>query len=276
MKKLIFIFTLILSIITFAEEKIKVVSFNIAAGAKNLKADLNKTADAIKALDADIIGIQEVDRLTKRSGYVDQIKVLADLTGYNFVFGKTIDFDGGEYGIGILTKHPILKAEKIDLPNEPNEEPRVALMAQVKVPTIQEPVNFINTHLGIVLNAKTDEELARDSSIRVRQAKVINDYAAKIKGLKFLVGDMNDGINSDSMTLLKYNWKCVFDEETPNTYTYSATEPFKGIDFIFVSPEKQWNINAFVPSTEEYRNETGIDWRIISDHLPVIATFEAK
>lgn len=276
MKKLIFIFTLILSIITFAEEKIKVVSFNIAAGAKNFKADLNKTADAIKALDADIIGIQEVDRLTKRSGYVDQIKVLADLTGYNFVFGKTIDFDGGEYGIGILTKHPILKAEKIDLPNEPNEEPRVALMAQVKVPTIQEPVNFINTHLGIVLNAKTDEELARDSSIRVRQAKVINDYAAKIKGLKFLVGDMNDGINSDSMTLLKYNWKCVFDEETPNTYTYSATEPFKGIDFIFVSPEKQWNINAFVPSTEEYRNETGIDWRIISDHLPVIATFEAK
>ncbi|MGK4199116.1 endonuclease/exonuclease/phosphatase family protein [Fusobacterium sp. HC1336] len=276
MKKLIFIFTLILSIITFAEEKIKVVSFNIAAGAKNFKADLNKTADAIKALDADIIGIQEVDRLTKRSGYVDQIKVLADLTGYNFVFGKTIDFDGGEYGIGILTKHPILKAEKIVLPNEPNEEPRVALMAQVKVPTIQEPVNFINTHLGIVLNAKTDEELARDSSIRVRQAKVINDYAAKIKGLKFLVGDMNDGINSDSMTLLKYNWKCVFDEETPNTYTYSATEPFKGIDFIFVSPEKQWNINAFVPSTEEYRNETGIDWRIISDHLPVIATFEAK
>lgn len=276
MKKLIFIFTLILSIITFAEEKIKVVSFNIAAGAKNFKADLNKTADAIKALDADIIGIQEVDRLTKRSGYVDQIKVLADLTGYNFVFGKTIDFDGGEYGIGILTKHPILKAEKIDLPNEPNEEPRVALMAQVKVPTIQEPVNFINTHLGIVLNAKTDEELARDSSIRVRQAKVINDYATKIKGLKFLVGDMNDGINSDSMTLLKYNWKCVFDEETPNTYTYSATEPFKGIDFIFVSPEKQWNINAFVPSTEEYRNETGIDWRIISDHLPVIATFEAK
>ena len=276
MKKLIFIFTLILSIITFAEEKIKVVSFNIAAGAKNLKADLNKTADAIKALDADIIGIQEVDRLTKRSGYVDQIKVLADLTGYNFVFGKTIDFDGGEYGIGILTKHPILKAEKIVLPNEPNEEPRVALMAQVKVPTIQEPVNFINTHLGIVLNAKTDEELARDSSIRVRQAKVINDYAAKIKGLKFLVGDMNDGINSDSMTLLKYNWKCVFDEETPNTYTYSATEPFKGIDFIFVSPEKQWNINAFVPSTEEYRNETGIDWRIISDHLPVIATFEVK
>lgn len=276
MKKLIFIFTLILSIITFAEEKIKVVSFNIAAGAKNFKADLNKTADAIKALDADIIGIQEVDRLTKRSGYVDQIKVLADLTGYNFVFGKTIDFDGGEYGIGILTKHPILKAEKIDLPNEPNEEPRVALMAQVKVPTIQEPVNFINTHLGIVLNAKTDEELARDSSIRVRQAKVINDYATKIKGLKFLVGDMNDRINSDSMTLLKYNWKCVFDEETPNTYTYSATEPFKGIDFIFVSPEKQWNINAFVPSTEEYRNETGIDWRIISDHLPVIATFEAK
>ena len=276
MKKLIFIFTLILSIITFAEEKIKVVSFNIAAGAKYFKADLNKTADAIKALDADIIGIQEVDRLTKRSGYVDQIKVLADLTGYNFVFGKTIDFDGGEYGIGILTKHPILKAEKIDLPNEPNEEPRVALMAQVKVPTIQEPVNFINTHLGIVLNAKTDEELARDSSIRVRQAKVINDYATKIKGLKFLVGDMNDGINSDSMTLLKYNWKCVFDEETPNTYTYSATEPFKGIDFIFVSPEKQWNINAFVPSTEEYRNETGIDWRIISDHLPVIATFEAK
>lgn len=274
MKKLVLLFLLLFSVLTFAQEKIKIVSFNIAAGAKNFKVDLNKTAEAIKALDADIIGIQEVDRMTNRSGKIDQIKILADLTGYNFVFGKTIDFDNGEYGIGILTKHPILVAEKLVLPNEKNEEPRVALIAQIQIPGFDEPINFINTHLGIVLNAKTKDELLRDSNIRVRQVRVINSYANKINGIKFLTGDMNDTFNSDAIKLLRENWTSVIQEESNNSLTYPAVSPYKGIDFIFVSPEKKWNINYFIPSTDEYRKSTGIDWRTISDHLPVIATFE--
>ena len=276
MKKIILCLMFVLFTLSFGQEKVKVVSFNIAAGAKNFKVDLNKTAEAIKALDADILGLQEIDRMTKRSGNIDQLKILADLTGYNFVYGKTIDFDGGEYGIGILTKHKIVKAEKVELPNEVNEEPRVALMAQIKIDGIEEPINFINTHLGIVLNAKTEEELARDSYIRVRQAKVINDYAAKLNGVKFLAGDMNDPLNSDAITVLKSSWVSVIKEETPNTLTYPANNPYKGIDFVFVNPETKWDAEYLIPSTEEARKETGIDWRIISDHLPVIATFEVK
>lgn len=103
MKKILAFLFLIVSVMSFASDKVlmnekvkgkkpvlKVMTYNIAAGANNFKVDLKKTAEAIKAIDADIIGIQEVDRLTNRSGKVDQAQVLANLTGYNLVFEKLL------------------------------------------------------------------------------------------------------------------------------------------------------------------------------------------
>ena len=99
MKKLFILLILVLSCFIYGEEKvlynkvitnsnpkIRVATYNIAAGANNFKVDLKLTANAIKKINPDIIALQEVNRNTERSGKIDQIKILSELTGYNYVY----------------------------------------------------------------------------------------------------------------------------------------------------------------------------------------------
>lgn len=46
------------------------MTYNIAAGANNFKVDLKKTAETIKKINSDIIGIQEVDKLTEKTNQI--------------------------------------------------------------------------------------------------------------------------------------------------------------------------------------------------------------
>ena len=84
--------------------KIRVASFNIAAGKVS---DMTAIAKAIRAMNVDVVALQEVDKLTARSGRVDQAAELAKLTGMQAVFGRAIDFDGGEYGLAFLSRYPL-------------------------------------------------------------------------------------------------------------------------------------------------------------------------
>ena len=97
MKKLFILLILVLSCFIYGEEKvlynkvitnsnpkIRIATYNIAAGANNFKVDLKLTANAIKKINPDIIALQEVDRNTERSGKIDQIKILSELKKTQF------------------------------------------------------------------------------------------------------------------------------------------------------------------------------------------------
>ena len=123
---------------------IRVLVFNIhagkdAAGAPNLQG----VADLVRSTDADVVLLQEVDRGTGRSGKEDQLQRLADLlnesgkTTYATAFGKSLDFDGGEYGIAALVRGTIDNPRTEPLPVQPpqersggSHEPRAALLAE--------------------------------------------------------------------------------------------------------------------------------------------------
>ncbi len=49
----------------------------------------------------------------------------------DFAFGKALDFDGGEYGVGILSKYKIDKSKVINLPSGDAEQ-RVVLISNIK------------------------------------------------------------------------------------------------------------------------------------------------
>jgi hypothetical protein len=67
---------------------LRVMTFNIQAART---ASIDAIADAILAFDPDIVGLQEVDIETGRSGGVDQIAVLAARTGMEGLFGQAND-----------------------------------------------------------------------------------------------------------------------------------------------------------------------------------------
>jgi endonuclease/exonuclease/phosphatase family metal-dependent hydrolase len=132
---------------------LRVVTWNIFAGNDlDRQSNLARVASVLDSLRADFVLLQEVDRGTARSGRVDQPAVLAELTGMHVVFGRAMDFDGGEYGIAILSRWPVLSSRlvplSVDRPSELAEryyEPRVLLHVVADGPDGE--INLLNTHV---------------------------------------------------------------------------------------------------------------------------------
>jgi endonuclease/exonuclease/phosphatase family metal-dependent hydrolase len=238
--------------------KIRVATYNILAGAGNL----NLIAEAIQKINPDIIALQEVDRNTQRNTD-DQIAVLSKLTGYQYSYGKTMDFQGGEYGIAVLSKYPILDSEIVKLPytntlTQKEEEPRIALVTHVDVPGFDVPITFINTHL----------DWQEDPNIRLQQVRTINQFTENVRGIKILAGDFNDTLNSVIGKEMERYWVTVFNG-TVDHRTWPAINPQIAIDHIFLNKTQVWKVEKiYVPNVG---NEKDADWKKISDHIPVIA-----
>lgn len=82
--------------------KIKVFTYNIHHANPPSKVgliDLPAIAKVINESKADIVGLQELDVHTTRSGReLDEAVELGRLTGMHHYFVKAIDYAGGEYG----------------------------------------------------------------------------------------------------------------------------------------------------------------------------------
>jgi endonuclease/exonuclease/phosphatase family metal-dependent hydrolase len=119
-----------------------------AAGSENLA----RVAELVRSTGADLVLLQEVDRNTQRSGPADQPATLARLTGYSVAFGRTISFQGGDYGVALLSRWPIRRDTLVPLlvtapPGRTTEgrEQRGVLLAVVDAPG--GPLAVLNTHL---------------------------------------------------------------------------------------------------------------------------------
>ena len=268
------IFLLLSAVTIFAKEEplknkviegekpqLKVMTYNIAAGANNFKVDLKKTAETIKKINPDIIGIQEVDKLTGRSGKIDQGKILAELTGYNIVYGKAIDHDGGEYGIAVLTKHQIKESHQISLPSI--DEQRIALITTIDVPNFPAPITYINTHL----------DWHENPTERMNQIYAIDEHQLDIRGIKILSGDFNDTRESNVIKQLGRYWESVIPENMDNR-TWPAVNPEVRIDNIFTNKAQKWNVKTYIPNSDNSPVVDQIEWDKVSDHLPVISILE--
>ncbi len=125
--------------------QLRVLTYNILHGAGlDGKLDLARTAEVIKRVNPDLVALQEVDKGTQRSGRVDEAAELGRLTGMHAVFGKAMDFNGGQYGEAILSRYPFESTNLHALPQIKGREPRGALDVQIKVEG--QPLRFISTH----------------------------------------------------------------------------------------------------------------------------------
>lgn len=228
-------------------DTVKILSYNVrnARGMDDV-TDFDRVANVIKQINADCVAVQELDSATQRSNGLVVLEELAKRTGMHASYNKSIDYQGGGYGIGILTKDKPLRKEAIALPG--SEEQRSLLVVEMPDYVI------CCTHWSL----RQPDRLA--------SVEKINEFLRKYTSKPvFLAGDLNALPESEEMQKLGETWTVLNDI---SQHTIPVVNPLRTIDYILKM--KNPNLNFQVLDTK-VENEP-----LASDHLPVWVTVQIK
>lgn len=234
------------------KSKLTVITYNIHHGAPENSevVNLENIANTIKQKNPDLVALQEVDVNVPRSGKVDQAKKLAELLNMNYYFSKSLDYNGGEYGVAILSKFPISNTRRLELPMPVAGEKRTVAMATIDLGN-GKTLEFASTHLDLNVPNRT------------AQATFLNELSVQLNKPIMIGGDYNAESNSVELTELRkqYTLSCV--NGCPNSFP--VRNPTKAIDFIASNKlaVQQYSLLSAVALTGSYA----------SDHLPVVAIY---
>ncbi len=251
--------------------------------------NLKTVIDALKPLNADFIGFQEIDLASKRSFKVNQVLELAEQLSFNqgaiainwdknYVpfpyFPFTAHFGRILSGQAVLSRYPITENKRIVLDKVASKPffynalylDRVAQVSEIKVNN--RSVIIINVHLE-----------AFDAPTRRKQTeylqKLLSEYVDKYPVL--LIGDFNSTVPpipenpqpTVEILLKTASIKSALPPSAlnnPQIATFPSDKPIYKLDYVFYTPK---NIEV-------------TEWRIVdevkqaSDHLPVMVKFRFK
>lgn len=174
--------------------------------------DADRVHAAIKSLDTDVLGLQEVDRGQHRSGHADLAGIAADALGAKhamfvpavvgtpgegFRVATDEDQDGGEphYGVALVSRYPVVEWRVTRLPAAPlrspilagwtagpklmllDDEPRVLIAAVLETPAGR--VTVATTHLSFM------------PGWNVRQLHLVRRALRVLPAPRVLLGDLN-------------------------------------------------------------------------------------
>lgn len=242
-------------------QTIKVMTYNIhhanpPSKEKEGTIDLQAVAEVINKARPDLVALQELDVNNSRAGLdVNEAKELGRLTGMNYFFSRAISFQGGAYGVGVLSRLPIKDTMRYELPVPPgvHAETRALCVIKVQLPEGKELL-FGSTHL----------DQHRDDATRVLQARTIADVVRSFS-LPFIIGgDFNAGPDSRPLALLDSVLTRSCTSDCP--LTIPTENPRITIDYVLYTPAARFESLGVHSIRETYA----------SDHLPVVADIRIK
>lgn len=229
-----------------AADTLRVLAYNIHHGeGRDGVLDLDRIAAVVRRLDPDLVALQEVDRGVERTGRVDQAAALGELTGLEPFFGAFMPYQGGEYGMAVLSRWPVVERRNHRLPD--GAEPRSAAAVRVRSPSTGREVVFAGVHLY-----RTEEE-------RLAQARAIVESLAGGDAPTILAGDFNSTPGSPVLELLAAEWEILPKGE--DRFTFPSHAPAREIDFLMVRPGRRFDVLDQRVGEEP----------VASDHRPVFA-----
>ncbi len=227
-----------------APTRLRVMAYNVKHGqGMDGEVDLERIARVIEAQEVDVVTLQEIDRVCERSGGLDQAAWLGERLGMEAVFGSFMEYQGGHYGMAVLSRHPIVSSENHPLP--PGPEPRTALAARVRLPGGREVV-VVGVHLY-----RTEEE-------RMAQAEQMLAALDQVDVPVILAGDFNSTPDSPVMARLRKDFTNVPKGE--DHLTFDSVTPRVEIDYVLLRPA-----GAFIDPTLDVLDEP-----LASDHRPLV------
>jgi endonuclease/exonuclease/phosphatase family metal-dependent hydrolase len=161
---------------------VRVVSFNTHRSFGGIAT----VAQEIRALDPDIVLLQEIDRFHGRTGGIDQVAYFAEALGMEGAFSPNVVQGNGQYGTAILSRFEIVDSGRFPLPNSAGGEPRGLQWAGLEVGG--QEVRVYNTHLQNKL-----------VGLREAQARHVAGILAGEEQPTILGGDMNATANTPTL-----------------------------------------------------------------------------
>ncbi|MFW6146857.1 MAG: endonuclease/exonuclease/phosphatase family protein [Thermodesulfobacteriota bacterium] len=215
-------------------------------------------ARIIKALEADVVALQEVDAEKNDGDNHNQAKTIAERLNMNYVFFPVEDNGLHAFGLAVLSRFPIGEYSFTRLPSHyatliPRK--RGAIRATIHTPA--GPIHLFNTHLSVY---KGEQRKQMKVLLDTEWLSSIMDNQPAI-----FCGDLNAGSLSRTYrrvaNYLTDVQKALDDPWLPRP-TFHARSPFLRIDHMFIS-------RHFTPLKVEVTINP--DTRTASDHLPLIA-----
>ncbi len=242
---------------------LKVLTYNVHQGFNNAgMIDPGIFARVLEEADADLVALQESDTARFTSANLDLVGYLASTLGYSYYYGPPTREQS--FGIALLSRYDILEASYELLTS--TEDKRSLLEARIDVGG--ETVWVFVTHLA--QGAQDRQVQAQEVLLRMSQAGgqhiLAGDFNSCPSGL--CEGDSGPADNVYEMLTTSYDdvWtEAGFAAEDSAGFTYSASNPLRRIDYIFVSDE------VSVLAVERIRTAEAVE---ASDHLPVSATIQ--
>jgi len=230
-----------------AAEPLTVTSYNIRHSRGNDgQVNLERIANVLKAHPSDFIALQEVDREVDRSGKQNQAARLGEALAMSHSFAKFMDIGGGQYGLAVLSRHPILETHVHRLPD--GAEPRVALEIIAQPEGSPTKLSFVCVHLDW-----TREDL------RLAQINALKKALEKRTHPVILAGDFNAEPNSKTIAVVSSIGSLI--PKSAPTLTWPADQPQHEIDYI-----------AVIGLPTAGATSSVLDNATASDHRPVTAT----
>ena len=239
-KNLLFIFAALFIFSAQAQNTLKLMSYNIknANGMDNV-CNFQRIANVINNTSPDVVAIQEVDSMTNRSGQKYVLGEIAERTQMHGYFAPAIDYDGGKYGIGLLTKQVPLRLQTLPLPGR--EEARTLILAEFA------DYIYCCTHMSL-----TEED-------RMKSLELVKSFTSSSTKPLFLAGDMNAEPESGFIKKLQKDFQIL---SNPKQHTFPAPDPKETIDYIATLKQ---NAKGFAVISAKVINEP-----MASDHRPIL------
>ncbi|MFJ7496261.1 endonuclease/exonuclease/phosphatase family protein [Streptomyces sp. NPDC097727] len=244
---------------------LRVATYNIHAGAgMDNVFDLDRQAAELRSLDADVIGLQEVDvHWGTRSEWRDLAAELAERLHMQVSFAPIYSLDPDtpgaprrEFGVAVLSRYRIVSAENHEITRlstqDPNPVPAPAPgFGEVVLRVKGLPVHVYVTHLDY----RGDPSVRTAQVADTRRVMAEDEAPGRQKVRQILLGDFNAAPAAPELAPL---WQELTDIE-PGGPTYPAQDPVRRIDYVAVSKDSVRVRDATVAET------------LASDHRPVVA-----